>query len=150
MAEWATIAIADTYFATRAGEAITAWPALVDATKQAYLTTSYNRIYYDSRWSIGSSPTAVQLDILQKAQCELAWYFYIHINDEDRRKGIQAQGVIGANVVGETYDSGMLGAVPYPPFILSLLEGFSTYTPFGAMEIGRDENLEITDSDAID
>lgn len=150
MAEWATIATADTYFTTRAGLAMTEWPPLTDPVKQAYLTTAYNRIYYDTQWSIPASPTAAQLDVLQKAQIELAWYFYRHVNDEDRRKGIQAQGVIEADVVGEAYEKDFLDKVPYPPWIKQLLDGFKTNVPFAITEIGRDENKDIDDTSVVD
>jgi hypothetical protein len=150
MSEWATIAIADTHFTTRAGKAMTAWPPLTDPVKQAYLTTSYNRIYYDPQWSISATPTAAQLDILQKSQCELAWYFYIHVNDEDRRKGIQAQGVIEAGIVGEVYEKEYLDKLPYPPFVVQLLDGFATHVPFAVTEIGRDEDLDVDDTSVVD
>lgn len=150
MAEWATITDADTFFLTRAGEARTVWPGLSDDEKQSYLTTSYNRLKYDGRWSIPSSPTPEQLEILQLAQMELSWYFYIHINDEDRRMGLQAQNVIEADIVGETYERGDFTLVPYPPIIGGILEDFETLTYFDATEIGRDENKDIDDATVID
>jgi hypothetical protein len=150
MSEWATITDANTYFTTRAGDAMTVWPTLTDPVKQSYLTTSYKRISRDSQWSIPASPSAAQLIILQEAQCELAWYFHIHINDEDRRKGIQSQGVIEADVVGEVYEKEYLDKVPYPPTIKDLLDDLTTHVAFGATEIGRDEDLEITDTSVVD
>jgi len=149
MAEWATIAIADTYFTTRAGDAITVWPALTDANKQGYLTTSYNRIYHDTQWSVPTAPTAAQLVKLQMAQCELAWYMYTHINDEDRRKGLQAQAVVEAGVVKESYLENDIHSVSYPPIILKLLDGFNVYGPFAMTEIGRDENKELDDDSVV-
>ena len=150
MSEWATITDANTYFTTRAGKAMTVWPTLTDPVKQSYLTTSYKQISRDPQWSIPASPAAAQLILLQDAQCELSWHFHIHINDQDRRKGIQAQGVIEADVVGEVYEKDYMDKVSYPAYVKKLLDGFDTHVSFGVTEIGRDENLEVTDTGVVD
>ena len=73
------------------------------------------------------------------AQCEFAYYLFIHVRDEDRRKGIQAQGVVQANVVGETYDRSFLTKLPIPPFVLAMLSAYKKIYAFGQKEVERDE-----------
>ena len=150
MAEWATITDADIYFSKRMGESLTVWPTLSDTIKQACLTTSYTRIYYSNRWNIPANPTPVQLEKLQIAQIETAWYCYIHIDDEDRRMGLQAQNVIEADIVGETYKRGEFTKVPFPDLVEGILEDFDTLTTFSATEIGRDENKSIDDATVVE
>lgn len=142
MSEWQDIAGADTYFTTRAGAS--GWSALTD--KQSLLTTAYNRIYYHPDYDIPSSPSISQLAKLKIAQSELAWYMHIHIEDEDRRKGLQAQGVIDAGIVKEKYNTEDLANLPLPAFVVKLLNGFNNVEPFYAGDLARDENYTV-DSD---
>ena len=89
---WTSKVDAAAFFVTRYG--CGAWATMADADITALLTTAWNRIRFDSRWTIPAAPTAAQKEKLAYAQDLTAWYMYIHLQDEDRRKGLQVQGVI--------------------------------------------------------
>lgn len=153
-----TLAAAESYFSTRLFS--TAWTGLAaesgDPTKTAALTTAYDRLYYCGLFSLPTlaAATADQLVVLKKAQCEMALYLLIHLADEDRRKGLHAQGVVGSSIVGETYvrlasDSIQMGDVPIPPTVKHMLDaaGFSTApAPFHAVDIDRREDESVDTS----
>ena len=134
-----TLVTADTYLATRVNGADLA----ADSSLGSYLTTAYNRIYYSGNWSIPASPTAAQLTILRMAECEWALYLYFHIEDEDLRKGIQAQATIEAGVVKEKYLAEMLADLPVPPFVADLLSDFKSAQYIYPANIDRDEDENI-------
>lgn len=152
---------ADLYFSTRlSSDAWTSIPAdSTFAKKIAALTTAYDRLFYSGLFNLPTfaAATAAQLVVLQKAQCELSLYMLIHLADEDRRKGLHAQGVVGANIVGETYvrfasDTMDLKDLPIPPMVAHMLKaaGFSAApAPFYVSDIDRDEdkgaNEDVTD-----
>lgn len=123
-----TITQADTYFSTRLFS--DAWTDSVSGnpTKTAALQTAYDRLFYSNLFDLPdfATATAAELVILQKAQCEMALYMLIHLADEDRRKGLQAQGVIQAGIVKETYSEKDLMKLPIPPMVVAILEDFST------------------------
>lgn len=143
-----TIADADFYFSTRLSA--DAWTSILptsgDPKKTAALQTAYDRLYFSGLFNLPlfSNATADQLVVLKKAQCELSLYMLIHLADEDRRKGLQAQGVIAAGIVKEQYAEADLNYLPIPPFVAGLLEEFSTaiISPFYISKIDRDENKE--------
>jgi len=110
------------------------------------LIQAYNRIYYDPRWSLPTyaEASAVALIELSKANAEMAFYLAIHLADEDRRKGLQAQGVVKAGVVKEDYSEKYLMAIPVPPFVIAILKPWSTERFAGALEISRDDEEDIT------
>ena len=140
---WLTLAEAETYFTTRLESG--AWTG-TDAVKTAALTTAYNRIRYLKDYTIPTSPTAAQELILMDAQCELSLYMLIHLEDEDRRKGLMAQGVAGAGIVKETFvrfGSDVIKAdeVPLPPIVKQMLNSFYDYNQqLYAVDIDRDED----------
>ena len=140
---WMTnVAEADTYFTTRLGS--DPWTSLSSANKTAALTTAYDRLRYCDDFSIPSSPTAAQLALLKDAQCEMAIYLAIHLEDEDRRKGLQAQGVVGAGMVKETYDKEWLDKLPIPSVIYHILDDFRKYkSPLHLVDIDRDEDESV-------
>jgi hypothetical protein len=149
-----TLTQADTYFATRlSSESWTGITVTSGRSKEtAALTTAYDRLFYSGLFDLPpfASATAAELVILQKAQCEMALYMLIHLADEDRRKGLQAQGVTVAGVVKEQYAEADLMKLPIPAFVAAILEDFSTAgEPFYASDIGRDEdkgvNEDVTD-----
>jgi hypothetical protein len=81
------------------------WTALAAAAKEAAIINSYNRIYYHRDY-YGMLPTyatatAAQLERLYRANCEMAYYLLEHLEDEDSRKGLQAQAVVEAGIVKE-------------------------------------------------
>lgn len=92
------------------------------------LLNAYNRLYYLPDYTLPTfaEATADQLVILRKAQCEMAYYLCIHLADEDRRKGIQAQGVTKADIVGETYSENWIDRAPIPAYVIALLNPFLT------------------------
>jgi len=145
------IADAKAYFT---GERLvtTAWDALDpdddDTTKQEKaVKNAYNRIYYDPRYDVPTYADAsvAQLVILKKVNGEMAYYLAQHLEDEDRRKGIQAQAVIKAGIVKEDYSEKDLMELPVPPFVDALLEaeGFTTEKAFGIVDVDRDEDESV-------
>ncbi len=139
---WATLAEANLYFTTRLSS--NAW-AGADSIKTAALTTAYDRLYYSGLFNLPTfaEATADQLIILKKAQFELSLYLLIHLADEDRRKGLQAQGVTQAGIVKETYAEADLMKLPIPPFVAAILEEYSAAaSDFYVSAIDRDEDEE--------
>jgi len=109
------------------------------------LKTAHNRLRLDSRWSLPTYAGASASDLakLTIAQAEMAYYLAVHLADEDRRKGLQAQGVIQAGVVKEAYSEKHLMDVPVPPFVIAILEPWMTAKPFGAVNVARDEEESV-------
>ena len=149
---WISVANATLYFSTRYGEDV--WTAVPEVTgnmkKTAVLTTAYDRIRYCDEFDIPTSPTVAQKALLADAQCEVAQYMIIHLSDEDRRKGLQAQGVTDAGIVKETYDRDNLLKLPIPPIVYHILDSFRKYkSPLYMVDIDRDEDKSV-DEDAVD
>ena len=144
MIGWMTdVAEADTYFNKRVSDA--EWRNLDETKKEAALTHAYNRIYYHKDYTIPASPTDAQLAALKIAQCETANYLVIHLADEDRRKGIQVQGVKQAGIVKETYSEEDFLRVPLPPSAIDVLLDFYKYGDAMAMiPIDRDEDENMS------
>jgi len=136
------ISSADTYFTTRMG-AEAGWAALTTAEKTSRLTTAYNRLKYSGAFTLPDSPTAIQLTVLRIAECEFAWYMHIHLIDEDKRLGLQAQNVEEADIVGETYNEELINNLPIPAIIKKMLKSYSNSKPFYASDIDRDENESV-------
>ena len=143
------LAQADAYFEierliTKCWDGIT---GSADLDKTKVLIQAYNRLYYSTEFTLPTyaSATSLQLIILVKAQCEMGYYLCLHLDDEDIRKNLQAQGVVKAGVVKEDYKSDMLMQVPIPPFVYDILKkgGFVTKTQFKIVEIERDMNKGI-------
>lgn len=148
------IAAANTFFLTKRLESA-AWDALETVPaggkdkKSAVLYMAYDRLRFFKDFDlIPTSPTAAQLEKLQLAQYETAYYLALHLADEDRRKGLHAQGVVGANIVGETYvrlasDTMDLKDVPLPPIVFDIMSEFSSSAsaaPFYVASVDRDED----------
>jgi len=132
----------------------TAWDDLsTDAKMTKAVKNAYNRIYYSSKYDVPTyaTATAAQLVILKKVNGEMAYYLAMHLADEDRRKGLIAQGVVEAGIVKEAYSKDDLMSLPIPPFVETLLEaeGFKTEKVFGMVDIGRDENEKVS-KDVVD
>ena len=142
-----TLDEADTFFKTRLNSS--AFTDLGGDEREAALTTAYNRIRYCDNYSIPASPTVAQKAELKIAQCEMAIYMAIHLSDEDRRKGLQIQGVTQAGIVEENYDKDWLDKLPIPPIVDSILKDFKTAVSLGMVDIDRDEE-ESVDTDATD
>ena len=127
----------------------TAWDAFTDdALKSKAVTNAYNRIYYDPKYNLPTyaTATAAELITLKKVNGEMAYYLAQHMEDEDRRKGIQAQGVVEAGIVKEKYDKDMLDKLPLPPIVEGLLAEFVT-GGFYAVGIERVEDDDIDEGE---
>ena len=151
---------ADNYFADERLET-SAWDALATILgsgqkdkKMAVLNMAYNRLYSCGLFELPTyaEASAAQLVILQKAQAEMAYYLAAHLSDEDRRTGLQAQGVVQAGIVKETYQDTGFAQLPIPPIVYGLLTSFvigADDKPFYAADIDRDEdkgvNEDVTD-----
>lgn len=143
----ANLADAQAYFDDERLET-SAWDYLLtlDSTgllNEKALLNAFNRLYYDTRWALPTyaEASATELIMLRKVNCEMAYYLAEHLADEDRRKGIQAQGVIKAGIVQEDYSESMLNDLPVPPFVIAMLAIYSTEKPIHIADIDRDENL---------
>ena len=141
---------ANTYFSTERLET-SAWDALVEAStnlqRTKVLTQAYNRLYYCGLFELPTyaEASAAELIVLQKAQAEMAYYLALHIADEDRRTGLQAQGVETAGIVKETYQDSGFAQLPIPPIVYGLLAAFvidADAKPFYVSPVDRDEDDE--------
>jgi hypothetical protein len=146
---WATTDDADEYFSTRLN-ASTYWASGVE--KLAALTTAQNQIEADSRFRVGN--TTITYDeygnpcetfaefasgdtipiLVIKAVCEQALFLLMHGRDMDRRLGLQAQGVMSAGVVNESYSPRM--DVPICVQTVAFLTGYRNKGA-GAVDITR-------------
>lgn len=143
---WSTLVEAETYFENNRLET-TEWDSLsTDDKKNKTLNTAYNRIIYAKQWSIPAAPTAAQLVKLKIAQQEMGYYIALHLSDEDRRKGLQAQGVIKAGIIKEDYYAEWLDKLPFPPIVINILVGFLSDLEFYAVDIDRDEDRAVGDN----
>lgn len=116
--------------------------------KDKVLIQAYNRLYYSKEFILPTydEATADDLVILRKAQGEMAYYLALHIHDEDRRKGLQAQATVEAGVVKEKYAEALLYDTPIPPFVRDLLCGYLAGDEgivFGAADLCRDEEESV-------
>jgi len=138
------LADADSYFTVERLETAS-WDLLNAVTKEKCVNFSYNRLFYDDQFNLPTmaAATAPQLVILRKAIGEMAYYIALHLEDEDRRKGIQAQGTIEAGIVKEIYHADWLDKLPVPPFVLVLLAPFKANLPGYKCDIDRDENFSV-------
>ncbi len=120
--------------------------------KTAVLKMAFNRIRFCKEFDIPETPTADQSERLKIAQLETAYYLAQHISDEDSRKGLHAQGVVGSSVVGETYvrfgtDTVGLLDIPLPPIVWQLLDDMRVVeSPFAAIDIDRREDESVNAS----
>jgi len=124
----------------------TVWDALSDdAAKTKAVKNAYNRIYYSPKYDVPTyaEASAAQLVILKKVNGEMAYYLAQHLEDEDRRKGLQAQAVIKAGIVKEDYNKDDLMSLPVPPFVDALLKDFKTAKTFGMVDVDRDEDESV-------
>jgi hypothetical protein len=125
-----------------------AWDALYDTNgikETKILKNAYNRLYYDVRWNLPTyaEATTDELVKLRYANAEMAYYLAVHLADEDRRKGLQAQGVTQAGIVKESYSEDMLKEIPVPAVVIAVLEEFSAEgSSLIVKQLDRDEDDE--------
>lgn len=133
------VAQADTYFVTRLSSA--AWSAASAGNKQAALWTAYHRLIDCDAYTLEeTTPTSAPL---RRAQCEMAFYMLKHLGAEDHRLGIQAQGVVSAGIVQESYKQEM--ELPIPAIVDAILDkaGFkASAASFFVAPIGRDDSKD--------
>lgn len=142
---WATLAEADSYFANERLRK-KHWTDLAGSDeKNTALNMAYNRIYYHPDYATPTvgDETAAEKIALIKAQSEMAYYIALHLADEDRRKGLQAQAVVQAGIVKEVYDKDKLKDIPIPPAVDDLLEPFKTEEAMVIIDIDRDEDESV-------
>ena len=121
-----------------------AWDDVNDHIKEKALYNAYDRIRFDSHYSIPVAPSASDLERLKLAQTEMGYYLLVHLADEDSRKGLQAQGVITAGIVKEQYSEAMLQTLPIPPFVAMLLFPWLVNTGFiSTANLSRDEEESV-------
>ena len=143
----ANLAEANNYFAIERLVTV-CWDNLessADVKKKAALIMAYNRLYYGGEFTLPTYATATpaQLVVLVKVNCEMACYLSRHLSDEDRRKGLQVQGVIEAGIVKGKYHKDWLERIPIPPIVWEMLWAFKTKKPFFAVDLTRDEDEDI-------
>lgn len=155
-----TLVEADLYFLTKRLETAH-WDALtVTSTKDektACLYQAYQRIYNSQEFILPkyADATAEELEKLQEAQAEMAYYLAEHLPDEDTRRGLMIQGV-ASSPIGETFhrsqsDQVDISKIPIPPIVRDLLQGWwaGTDTPIHVVDIDRDEDYSV-DEDVTD
>ena len=125
-----------------------AWDDLENIYRTKLVNQAYNRIFYCPEFDLPTvaNATAAELVILKKANGEMAYYLALHSADEDRRKGLQAQGVTGAGIVKESYDKDALDNMPIPQIVKNLLSDFKAFLPFHAIDIDRDEDESVEEN----
>lgn len=141
---WITggIAEADSIMTLRLENADWFVSGMTTARKTAALTTAQKRIVYSGLF--GLEMTTPATDTLKEAQCELAYYLILHLAAEDRRKGLQAQGVTAAGIVQESYRDDAGETPAFPATVLRMLKPYRVdLGGFFAIHIGREENDPI-------
>lgn len=133
---WVTVAEADTYFSSRLGSS-EHWCS--GAEKETALITAYNQL---NGCGLFSFPADVA-QVMKNAQCEQALFLLIHVEDIDRRKGLQAQGVTAAGIVKETYK----GEIDEIPICVNAKNFLKDYAVEGkdiyATDLSRDEDEDV-------
>ncbi len=149
MIGWVTdLAASEAYFKDERLDS-TFWDSLTATSggrdeKTAVLKQAYNRIRMSRDFDIPINPTAAQLEKLTLAQCEMAYYLAQHLADEDRRKGLQAQGVADAGIVKERYQGEGLDQLPIPAVVRDILNEFEyVEQPFHAADLDRGEDEPV-------
>jgi len=128
------------------------WDALTDAQKTKAINYSYNRLYHSPSWELPTyaDAGATELVVLRIVNGEMAMYIIVHLYDEDRRKGIQAQGVIRAGIEEETYEKTFLDKLPIPAAVEDLLVPWLAAKHLHVTNIDRDEDYGVAYPDVID
>jgi len=133
---WISLADAEIYMTTRLGASKVWTSSVVTVNKEAALITSYKQLMGCDKYSL--PVTAVQA--LKDAQCEMALFLLQHQDDIDSRKGLQAQGVLQAGIVEETYDKDRVGVMPIPPQVDNLLKDYRTESCIDSAQLERDDD----------
>lgn len=132
---WVTLVEAETYMAARLGSS-KYWNT--NTSKIAALTTAYNFLIVSSY----DFPIEVSTN-MKNAQCEMALFLLQHLEDMDARMGLQAQGVVSAGVVEESYREDATGEMPIPATVKKLLSVYETDKGMQVSDIERDDNEDV-------
>ena len=136
---WVTIEDAETYFGERL-RASEHWNTDLNVgQKEAALITAYRQLVNCGLFSFPSTAT----NIMKHAQCEMALFLLIHLEDMDARLGLQAQGVKSAGIVEESYDLDKIEGIPIPPIVMKSLESYKNNTTIGVVTMERDEEDDL-------
>ncbi|GEM_PF-468774 len=135
---WVTGPEAEEYFAGRLG-ASTWWNT--SAEKVPALITAYKRIMSCGDFSIEADEDE---QVVKDAQCEMALFLLQHQSDMDARQGLQDQGVVAANIVGETYDKDARGVIVIPANVRALLSAYESGSPLLAADVERDDEEDVS------
>jgi hypothetical protein len=138
---WITRAEADAYFADKYG-ASAIWTALLQATRDQLIISACEWLMSAPGYSLSLTMTPTRK--IKVAQCEAAWFLYRFNEEQERRRGLYAQGVRSFRVseFSETLEKQEL-----PANIAALLEG--TETGGGLMvKVSREEEVNGGDERA--
>jgi len=119
------------------------WDVLTDVERSKAIVYAYNRLYYSQHYILPTvlTATATELTLLKKANGEMAYYIILHLLDEDKRIGIEAQGVSAADIVGEKYNG--LNSAPMPATAAGILSVFEKNDIGGVSDVARDEDCDV-------
>lgn len=142
---------ADNYF-TNERFANSVWNSLNAGQKERAVEYGYNRIYHSPQWNVPdlATATAAELIVLRIIGGEIANYVALHLQDEDSRKGLQAQAVIKAGIVKEDYYAEWLDKLPVPANVEDLLKQWKTAHALMITDIDRDEDYCVNTPDVVD
>lgn len=114
---WVTVAEANTYFDEKYGAS--AWATLGLHEKERLLISGYRWIMAQSFFSISPASTA---PAVKQAQCEAAWFLYMHNEALEKRRGLYVTGVrqFDISAFSET-----LAEPAFPEFIKDILDHFT-------------------------
>ena len=146
------LADANTYFLEERF-ATGSWDAITDdSLKTKAINYAYNRLYHSPLWTLPTfaAAGAAELVVLRIVNGEMANYIIVHLSDEDRRKGIQAQGVIDAGIEEEKYLKEYLDKLPVPAAVEDLLAPWLVAKHLHITNIDRDEDYGVAYPDVID
>lgn len=115
---WVTVAEADAYLDAKYGAS--AWAGLSAADKAALLITACNWLRRQTGFTIPITSTDPNV---KAAQCEAAWFWYLHGEEWDKRAALYAEGVRSFTVMSWSED---LAAPAVPVPIQNLLIDYAT------------------------
>lgn len=113
---WVTIADADAYLGAKYGA--DAWASFTETVKTSLLITAFNMLRRAHGYNIAASATA---QAVKDAQCELAWFWYSHGAEWEKRAGLYAAGVREFDILDF---SETLEAPDLPFFIKDMLDDY--------------------------
>ena len=132
---------AEAYFASRWG-ASAIWDALTDTEKIAAIVTAYNQLRNCPRFSLAATDESDN-GVVKKAHLEQALFLAVHGSDAIIRKGLQAQGVVTAGIVKESYDLKYINGIPFPPEVLCFLNDYEQTRTAFADDLDRNELEDV-------